>query len=138
MAAFNKFNSFIEAVFEKKHDFSADTFRWVLTNTAPLATNTTLTNITQVATGNGYPGANTQAISASAQTGGTYTATMATNVTFTATGGAVGPFRYVVLYNDSALNDELVGFYDYGSSITLQNGESFTIQSNGVALITAS
>lgn len=138
MAAFNKFNSFIEAVFEKKHDFSADSFRWALTNAAPTAANSVLANITQVANGNGYPGSNTQTISASSQTGGVYSAVMSGNVTFTAAGGTIGPFRYAVIYNDSATNDELVGFYDYGSAVTLQVGESLTINSNGVTLITGS
>lgn len=138
MAAFNKFNSFIEAVFEKKHDFSADTLKWALTNTAPTAANSVLANITQVENGNGYPGSNTQTISASSQTGGVYSAFMSGNVTFTAAGGTIGPFRYAVIYNDSATNDELVGFYDYGSAVTLQIGESLTINSNGVTLITGS
>lgn len=139
MATFNKFNSLIEAVFEKKHDFSSDTFKWVLTNVAPTATNSILANLTEITAGNGYTaGGTTQAISVSSQTSGTYTATMSNNVVFTAAGGSIGPFRYVTLYNDTATNDELVGFYDYGSSITLADTETFTISSNGVNIISAS
>lgn len=139
MATFNKFNSFIEAVFEKKHDFSTDVFKWMLTNTAPIATNTIKANLTEIAAGNGYAaGGVAQSISTSSQTGGTYSAVMSTNVVITASGGSIGPFRYVPLYNDTATNDELVGWYDYGSAITLSDGESLTIASDAVTLISAS
>lgn len=139
MAAFNKFNSFVEAVFEKKHDLGADVLKFMLTDTAPVATNSIKANLTEIAGGNGYTaGGSTQTISASSQTGGTYTAVMSGNVVITATGGTVGPFRYAALYNDTATNDELVGWYDYGSSITLADGESLTIASDGVTLISAS
>lgn len=134
MAIFNKFNSFVEAVAEKKHDLAADTLKVALTNTAPVAANTVLADITQVANGNGYTtGGNAAAAVTSAQTAGTYKLVRG-DVVFTAT-GAVGPFRYAVLYNDTAANDELIGWWDYGSSISLANGETFTVDldaTNGV------
>lgn len=138
MAAFNKFNSFIEAVFEKKHDMGADVFKVYLTNTAPLATNAVKADIAELAAGSGYTaGGLTVPIATSSQTGGTYTAAVNATQTVTATGGSVGPFRYAVMYDDTALNDELVGFWDYGSSITLLDGESFDFVMNA-NLISAS
>ena len=126
MAAFQKINSFVEAVAEKVHNLGADTLKVMLTNTAPLSTNTVKANLTEILAGNGYTaGGATPAISSSAQTSGTYKLVLA-DVVFTAAGGSIGPFRYATLYNDTATNDELIGFWDYGSSITLLTGETFT------------
>ena len=139
MATFNKFNSFVEAVFEKKHDLSSDVVKIMLTNTAPLATNSVKADLTEIAAGNGYTAGGTAVtVSASSQAGGTYTATLTGDTVFTASGGTIGPFRYVSAYNDTATGDELIGFWDYGSSITLNDTETFTAQTNGVTLITAS
>ena len=127
MATFNKFNSFVEALAEKTHNLGADTLKIALTNSAPSTADTILANITQIATGNGYVSGGTQAtISSSAQTSGTYKLVL-NDVTFTASGGSIGPFRYVVLYNDTASNDELIGWYDYASTLTITNGNSFTV-----------
>lgn len=133
MATFNKFNSFVEAVAEKVHNLGSDTLKVVLTNSAPSATNTVLANITQIANGNGYTtGGSTAAQSSSAQSSGTYKLVL-DPVVFTAT-GSMGPFRYAVLYNDTATNDELIGWHDYGSSVTLANaGETFTVDYDGSA-----
>lgn len=135
MAAFNKFQSFVEALAEKVHNLGADTLRVMLTNSAPVATNTIKANLTEISAGNGYTAGGTAAtISSSSQTGGTYKLVLA-DVVFTATGGSIGPFRYAVLFNDTATNDELIGWWDYGSSITLAVGETFTVDfdaTNGV------
>lgn len=126
MATFNKFNSFVEAVAEKTHNLGADVLKVMLTNSAPVATNTVKANLTEISAGNGYTAGGTAAtISSSTQTSGTYKLVLA-DVVFTAT-GAVGPFRYAVLYNDTATNKELIGWWDYGSSISLANGETFTV-----------
>ena len=131
MATFNKFNSFVEALAEKVHNLGSDTLKVMLTNSAPSAGNTVKANITEIAAGNGYTAGGTQAvISASSQTSGTYKLVLA-DVVFTAS-GAVGPFRYVVLYNDTATNDELIAYADYGSSISLANGETFTVDFDAV------
>jgi hypothetical protein len=138
MASFNKFQSFVEAAAEKVHNLGSDTLKVMLSNTAPVATNTVKANITEISAGNGYTAGGTQAtISSSAQTSGTYKLVL-NDVVFTASGGSIGPFRYVVLYNDTATNDELIGWWDYGSSITLLSGETFTVDfdaTNGVLTI---
>jgi hypothetical protein len=137
MATFNKFHSFVEALAEKVHNLGADTLKVALSNTAPVATNTQLSNITQIANGNGYTtGGTTATLTSSAQSSGLYKLVLA-DVVFTAT-GSMGPFRYAVLYNDTATNDELIGWWDYGSSITLASGETFTVDfdpTNGVLTV---
>lgn len=128
MAAFNKFNSFVEALAEKVHNLGSDTLKVMLTNTAPVATNSTKANITEISAGNGYTaGGNTASVTSSAQTSGTYKLVLGDPATWTASGGSIGPFRYAVLYNDTATNKELIGWWDYGSSITLAAGESFAV-----------
>lgn len=128
MATFTKFNSFVEAIAEKVHNLGSDQLVVALTNSAPLATNTQLTDITQIT----YTNLSSRNIttSASAQSSGTYKLTLA-DLVLTASGGSVGPFRYAVVYNDTATNDELVAYYDYGSSITLADGETLTIDFDG-------
>lgn len=137
MATYNKFQSFVEALAEKVHNLGADDLRVVLTNSAPVNTNTVLADITQIANGNGYTTGGTAAtISSSAQTSGTYKLVLA-DVVFTAS-GSMGPFRYAVLYNNTATNDELIAWWDYGSNLTLASGDSFTVDfdaTNGVLTI---
>ena len=128
MAAFNKFNSFVEALAEKVHNLGSDTLKVMLTNTAPVAANSVKADLTEISAGNGYTaGGNTASVTSSAQTSGTYKLVLGDPTTWTATGGSIGPFRYAVLYNDTASNDELIGWWDYGSALTLAAGESFTV-----------
>lgn len=135
MASFNKFQPFVEFLAEKGHNLGSDTLKVVLTNSAPVNTYDQLADITQISNGNGYTtGGTTATISSSAQSSGTYKLVLA-DVVFTASGGSMGPFRYVVLYNDTAAGDELIGWWDYGSAITLASGETFTVDfdaTNGV------
>lgn len=128
MASFNKFNAFVEDVAEKAHNLGSDTLKVALTNTAPAAANTTwnTTDHPAPAAANGYTaGGNTITISSSAQASGTYKLVLADS-TFTAAGGSIGPFRYAILYNSTA-SAKPIGWWDYGSSITLLTGESFTV-----------
>lgn len=115
----------------------------MFTNSAPAATNTQLSDITQISTGGGYTSgagggfAVTMSIS---ETSGVCKVT-GTDTTFTASGGSVGPFRYVVIYNDSATSpaDALVCYFDYGSSVTLADTETFTLDfdnTNGLFQLT--
>lgn len=133
MPTFTKFYSFIEAVMEKKHNLSSDTLKWALTSSSPdnpELTDTVLADITQIAAGNGYTaGGNAATISSSAQTLGTYRLILADTV-FTCVTAPMASFRFAVLYNDTATNDELIGYVDYGSLITLNVGESFTVDCN--------
>lgn len=135
MAAFNKFNSFVEALAEKVHNLGSDTLKILLTNTAPSASNTQKSNLTEISAGSGYSsGGVAVTVSSSSQSGGTYKLVLE-DATITASGGSIGPFRYAVLYNDSAANKELIGFWDYGSALTLANGEYITFDAdptNGV------
>lgn len=128
MASYNKFNSFVEALAEKAHDLGSDTLKVALTNTAPTATDTELSDITEISYTNCSDRAVT--VTSSSQTSGTYKL-VASDLVLTASGGQVGPFRYVVLYNDTATNDELISWYDRGSSVTLESGETLTIDFDG-------
>lgn len=128
MSSFNYFNSFVEALAEKAHNLGSDTLKVALTNTLPAATDTVFAPggaHPAPAAANGYTP--TQAtISSSAQTSGTYKLVLA-DVTFTADSGQIGPFRYAILYNDTASGDELIGWWDRGASLTLEDGDSVTV-----------
>lgn len=127
MAAFVKFEVFSENLAEKVHDLNADTLRVYLSNAAPnAATHQVKADIAEISTGNGYSGA-VDTLNATSRSGG-ITSVTGTDVVITAS-GAVGPFRYVILYNDTPTSpaDPLIGYWDYASSISLANGETFTV-----------
>lgn len=131
MATYNKFNAFVADICNKVHNLSSDSCKVELTNSAPVATNTVIANITDIAAGNGYTAGGTAAASpSSTQTSGTETFS-ANNVVFTASGGSIGPFRYVVLYNSTAASGNLIAWWDYGSAVTLISGDTFTVAWNG-------
>ena len=127
-ATFNKFYSFSEAVAEKVHNLGSDTLKVMLTNTAPVATNTIKTNLTDItAVGTDYPaGGKPATISSSSQSSGLYKLILG-DVVFGPVAASVGPFRYAVLYNDTATNKELIGWWDNGANVTLTSGQSFTV-----------
>lgn len=139
MATFNKYNCFVENLAEKVHNLQSDTLKVALTNTAPTAADTVWNTTVYPApsAANGYTaGGNSLTVSSSSQTSGTYKLVIADTV-FTATSGGIGPFRYVVLYNSTA-SGAVIGYYDYGSSITLADTETFTVDfdaANGVLTI---
>ena len=128
MSSYNKFQPFVEAVAEKKHDLGSDTLKVALTNTAPTADNDVLTDLTEI--DYTYCSDRDLTTSSSSQTSGTYKLVIA-DKTISASGGAVGPFRYVVIYNDTATDDDLICWFDYGSSITLADGESIVLDFDG-------
>ena len=132
MASFNKINSFVEDLAEKVHNLGSDSLKVLLTNSAPVATNTIKANLTEITAANGYTaGGIAPTISSSAQSSGTYKLVLA-DMVWTAT-GAVGPFRYPTLWNDTPTSpaDPLIAWWDYGSSISLANTETFTVDFDG-------
>lgn len=126
--SFNKFNTFVGDLGDKVHDLDADTLKVYLTNTLPVATNTVKANIAEITAQNGYPSGGTDVQGVWSETGGVGSLAC-TDVVFTASGGSFGPFRYVVLYNDTPTSpaDPLIGWYDYGSAITVNDAETFTV-----------
>lgn len=129
MAAFVKFYQFVEDLGAKVHDLQAsgDTLKIYLTNATPSqADDATKADLIGITEENGYAPADVQ--QDYSQTTGTASLT-GTDVIFTASGGSFGPFRYVVLYNDTPTSpaDPLIGYWDYGSSITINAGETFTV-----------
>lgn len=133
MASFNKFQQFAYDLCEKVHNLNSDTINVMLSNTAPVAaSNKVLADITEITAHNGYSAGGSSAGVSGGTASGTFTLT-GTNVTFTASGGTIGPFEYIVLYNTSTSPNTkpLIGWWDYGSALTLNDGDSFTIKFNG-------
>lgn len=139
MASFTKINDFVIDLAHEIHDLETDQLVVALSNTAPGAEtdnpsedgNGVLANVTEIGYGN-LDGATPRNLttSSSALSSGTYQLTIA-DLTLTANGGSVGPFRYVYIYNDDAPADELICYYDYGSSITLADGETLDLDFDG-------
>lgn len=127
MAVYNKFNQFVRDVVGAKHDFTAHTFKVMLTNTAPTASNQVKSDLTEIAAGNGYTAGGTASTMTVSVSSG-IAKVVGSNVVFTAT-GAVGPFQYAVLYNDTQTTPAkpLVAWWDYGSQITMSATETFTV-----------
>lgn len=126
MATFVKIDSFVEKLAEKQIDLSGAGLTIALTNTAHTSTWDELADLTQIS----YTNCSSRVVtvSTSTQTSGTYKL-VCTDLVLTAS-GTVGPFRYIYLYDDSGTNDPLIAYWDYGSSVTLASGETFTIDFN--------
>jgi hypothetical protein len=143
VATFNKFNQFVQDVASGVHQMQTGTthvYKIALTNTLPTASNTVLANITEITAGTGYTaGGISGGTVTGSQSSGTFKFTLGTDPVWTAT-GSMGPLRYAVLYNDTPTSPlkPLIGWWDYGSSVTLATGETFTVdldQTNGVLTI---
>lgn len=131
MAAYTKYNIFVEDLGNKVHDIfgTNDTFKVMLSNTAPnVATHAVRADVTELGTANGYTSGGIDIQNDSTRSGGTVTET-SVDVVWTASGGSIGPFRYVIMYNDTPTSpaDPLIAYWDYGSSITLNDTETFTV-----------
>lgn len=140
MASYVKYQAFVEHLAEKVHNLGSDTLKIALTNSAPnVSTHSVRADIGELTTGGGYTsGGATVTVTASSQSGGTYSLAQSADVTFTATTG-FGPFRYAVLYNDTPTSpaDPLIGYWDYGSPITLAAAETFTVDMGATILTIA-
>lgn len=141
MATFNKFQSFVTAMAAGTHaaalNADTDMLKVYLTNAAPSASLDSLkADLAEISAGNGYTAGGADATNAASTSGGTITVA-GTDVVFTAAGGSIGPFQYAVLYNDTPANDPLIGYWDYGSAITLATGETLTVDF-GSSLFTVS
>ncbi len=142
MAAFNKFNIFVQDLASAKHQLQTGTahvFKIYLTNTLPIATNTVYGTPADLSTANGYTagGASIGTITG-AQTSGTFKFVAGTQPSWTASGGSIGPFQYGVLYNSTASGQPLIGWWDYSAPVTLTSGNTFTISTdltNGVLTV---
>lgn len=129
MATYVKYNQFVEDLAKKVHNLSADSLKVALTNAAPnVSTHVVLADITDLSTANGYTaGGTAPSITSCVQTSGVLKVVLG-DIIFTASGGSIGPFRYAVLYNSTPSSPlkPLIAYHDYGSSITVLNGETFT------------
>jgi len=127
MPVMQKFDDFSEQVALKQHNLNTDTLKVALTNVAPVATQTVfdpVTNHAAPAAANGYTAGGEDVTNALSEVGGVATIS-GSDITYTASGGSIGPFQYMVLYNDTNVTDMVVSYYDHGASITLLDGESF-------------
>lgn len=132
MASYNKFNQFTKDLIDGVHQFGSHSFKVLLTNTAPVATNAVKGDLTEISAGNGYSAGGAATTMSDSTSSGTAKATAA-DVTFTANGGSIGPFRYAVLYNDTPSSPlkPLVGWWDYGAALTLTDGNQFVVDFDG-------
>lgn len=134
MASYNKYQTFVGDLAGKVHDLlgtagsTSDTCKAMLSNTAPNAsTHTVRGDSTEISGGNGYTSGGNTCANVGSSSSGTFTL-VCTDIVWTAS-GSVGPFRYVIMYNDTPTSpaDPLISWWDYGSNLTLANGETFTV-----------
>jgi hypothetical protein len=131
MATYNKYQNFVEDLGKGVHQLHAagHTLKVMLSNTAPnAATHTVRADSSELGAGSGYTSGGTDAQNDYTEAAGTATLT-AVDIVFTASGGSIGPFRYAILYNDTPTSpvDPLIAWWDYGSNLTLLDGETFTV-----------
>jgi len=127
MASANRFEAFSEHLCEGVHNLDTGVIRAYLSNTTPdLAADAVKADLAEISAGNGYTAGGEDTLNATSRTGAV-TSITATDITWTASGGTIGPFRWLVHYNDTPTSpaDPLLFNWDYGSAITLQIGEQF-------------
>jgi hypothetical protein len=133
VSSFTKYNCFVDDLAGKVHDLKgtggsgADVLKVMLSNSAPnVATHTVRADAGEISGGNGYTSGGVAIDNTGSSSGGTFTLA-GSDKTITASGGSIGPFRYAIVYNDTASGDPLIGYWDYASSITLADGEDITL-----------
>ena len=138
MASYVKFQSFVEKLAEKVNDLGSDALTVALTTNAnaPANTDDVLVDLTEIL----YTNCSSRllVVSSSAESGGVYKLVI-NDLVLTASGGTVGPFQWVIIYNDTPVNNDLIAYFDYGSEITLADGETLTLDfdpTNGLLQIT--
>jgi len=135
MAFFNKFNLFTSDLAQKVHNLNSDALKVMLSNVSPIVGNHVKADIVEIAAGNGYVAGGTAAAFVSGNSSSGLYRLILSPVVFAATGGTFANFEYAVLYNDTAAQKNLIGWWDYGAPITLTSGNTFTVgidQTNGV------
>ena len=132
MATFNKFNTFIGDIGKELHDLQAagDTLKVYLTNQLPVSTNSVKADITEITAGNGYTAGGITVPKTWDNVSSLWTLAGTADSVWTASGGAIAQFRYVVLYNDTSPSDSLISWYDYGATLDVADGETFTAKTN--------
>lgn len=129
MATYNKFETFVGDLGLQVHELNADLIKVYLSNAAPSASLDSIkTDLAEIGAGTGYTAGGEDTTNTYSETSGTGTLA-GTDVVWTASGGTIGPFQYVVLYNDTPSSpvDPLIAWWDNGSAVTLADGESFTV-----------
>jgi hypothetical protein len=133
MPAANKFNDYVNQKNRGTHNWATHAFKLAFTNTAPVAANAVLADLVQIAAGNGYVAGGVALTGMNVGTAAGVVTVSANQVVLTAAGGAVGPFRYYALYNDTSAADNLCLWWDHGAAITLNDGDSFTVKFNNAS-----
>jgi hypothetical protein len=126
MAVYSKYSDFVEQLVNGVHNFSAHTFKVALSNGTPSAAHTTLSAITELSTANGYTAGGLATTIGVSETSGTVTVTATDPAAWTASGAGI-TFRYAALYNDTSASDNLVAYWDNGSSTTVTSGNTLQI-----------
>lgn len=127
MAVFNKFYCLTEDLGKGRHVFGTDQIEVALTAVAPAATNTQLVNLTQIS----YTGLSSRAVVTTSFTQSLGVSKLVLQDLTLAASGTIASFRYIVLFNQTSANDPLIGWYDYGSTVSLLTGDTFTIDFDG-------
>ena len=134
MATFVKVDDFVLKLASGDHDFTADVFKLALSNTSPTAATDTQwltgTHSPPAAANNYTTGGETVTVTGT-EASGTLTVG-GDEVVYTASGGDIGPFRYAIFYNTTD-NDNMICYWDHGSSVTLNTGETYTVTFNSDA-----
>ena len=132
MASYNKFDDFVEQLCLKKHELNADLVKIFLTNEQPLVGDTIKADMVEIGAGFGYTAGGEDVTNTLSVSGGTVTM-VAVDVVWTASGGTIGPFQFIPAYNDTLAGpvDALIAWWDRGAALTLQDGESFTVDFQG-------